>query len=179
MNYRGDILGPQVLSFVERFIILCPYLDKPLEEALLCVDYFWHYSKTSIIQHSVDNKMVSDCRGCQITEWLIAYFSMATVPHKMVGLERMSDYRGVGIQRFHWTHKTMFPVTVPKSHFPPPHPSPLGWHHILPHPTPLRWHLVRWHGVRRYQLQGIWHCTILLRICRYACLCSSVYMLVC
>ena len=26
---------------------------------------------------------------------------MVTVPHKMVGLERMSDYRGVGLQRFH------------------------------------------------------------------------------
>ena len=26
---------------------------------------------------------------------------MVTVPHKMVGLERMLDYRGVGLQRFH------------------------------------------------------------------------------
>ena len=26
---------------------------------------------------------------------------MVTVPHKMVGLERMSDYRGVRLQRFH------------------------------------------------------------------------------
>ena len=26
--YRGCILGPQVISFVERFIVLCPYLGK-------------------------------------------------------------------------------------------------------------------------------------------------------
>ena len=30
---------------------------------------------------------------------------MVTVPHKMVGLERMSDYRGVGLERFHCTIK--------------------------------------------------------------------------
>ena len=28
---------------------------------------------------------------------------MVTVPHKMVGSERMLDYRGVGLQRFHCT----------------------------------------------------------------------------
>ena len=32
--------------------------------------------------------------GCWITGWLLLYFNMVTVPHKMVGLERMSDYRG-------------------------------------------------------------------------------------
>ena len=26
---------------------------------------------------------------------------MVTVPHEMVGLERMLDYRGVGLERFH------------------------------------------------------------------------------
>ena len=26
---------------------------------------------------------------------------MVTVPHEVVGLERMSDYRGAGLQRFH------------------------------------------------------------------------------
>ena len=32
------------------------------------------------------------------------YFNIhMTVPHKMVGLERMSDYRGVGLQRFYFT----------------------------------------------------------------------------
>ena len=31
---------------------------------------------------------------------LLAYVNMLTVPHNMVGLERMLDYRGVGIVRF-------------------------------------------------------------------------------
>ena len=29
---------------------------------------------------------------------------MVTVPHIMVGLERMLDYRGVGLERFHCIH---------------------------------------------------------------------------
>ena len=40
---------------------------------------------------------------CQIMECLLPYFNMVTVPHKTVGLERMSNYRGVGIERFHCT----------------------------------------------------------------------------
>ena len=36
-------------------------------------------------------------------ECLLPYFSMVTVPHIMVGLERMLDYRGVGLKRFHCT----------------------------------------------------------------------------
>ena len=34
-------------------------------------------------------------------EWLLPYICMVTVPHTMVGLERLSDYRGVGLGRFH------------------------------------------------------------------------------
>ena len=34
-------------------------------------------------------------------ECLLPYLCMVTVPHVMVGLERMLDYRGVGIARFH------------------------------------------------------------------------------
>ena len=34
-------------------------------------------------------------------EYLLPYLSMVTVPHIMVGLERMLDYRGVGLERFH------------------------------------------------------------------------------
>ena len=30
--------------------------------------------------------------GCRITEWVLPYFTMVTVPHKMVELERMLDY---------------------------------------------------------------------------------------
>ena len=33
-------------------------------------------------------------------ECLLPYLSMVTVPHIMVGLERMLDYRGVGLDRF-------------------------------------------------------------------------------
>ena len=34
-------------------------------------------------------------------ECLLPYLCMVTVPHIMVGLERMLDYRGVGLERFH------------------------------------------------------------------------------
>ena len=39
--------------------------------------------------------------GCWIMECLLPYLNMVTVPHIMVGLERMLDYRGVGLERFH------------------------------------------------------------------------------
>ena len=32
---------------------------------------------------------------------LLPYLCMVTVPHIMIGLERMLDYRGVGLVRFH------------------------------------------------------------------------------
>ena len=36
-------------------------------------------------------------------ECLLPYLCMVTVPHimHMVGLERMLDYRGIGLERFH------------------------------------------------------------------------------
>ena len=34
-------------------------------------------------------------------ECLLPHLSMVTVPHTMVGLERMLYYRGVGLERFH------------------------------------------------------------------------------
>ena len=37
-------------------------------------------------------------------ECLLTYLSMVTVPHIMVRLERMLDYRGVGLERFHCTY---------------------------------------------------------------------------
>ena len=36
-------------------------------------------------------------------ELLLPYLYIVTVPHIMVGLERMLDYRGVGLARFHST----------------------------------------------------------------------------
>ena len=34
-------------------------------------------------------------------EYHLPFSSMVTVPHIMVELERMLDYRGVGLERFH------------------------------------------------------------------------------
>ena len=39
--------------------------------------------------------------GCWIMECLLPYLSMVTIPHIMVGLERMLYYRGVRLERFH------------------------------------------------------------------------------
>ena len=35
---------------------------------------------------------------------MLPYCNMVIAPHKMVRLERMSDYRGVGLERFHCIH---------------------------------------------------------------------------
>ena len=45
-------------------------------------------------------------------ECLLPYLSMATVPHIMVELERMLDYRGVGLERFHCTVKLQLILTL-------------------------------------------------------------------
>ena len=37
-------------------------------------------------------------------ECLSPYLCMVTVPHIMVGLERMLGYSGVGLERFHCTY---------------------------------------------------------------------------
>ena len=39
--------------------------------------------------------------GCWIMECLLPYLCIVTVPHIMVGLERMLDYRGAGLAKFH------------------------------------------------------------------------------
>ena len=53
-------------------------------------------------------------------ECLLPYLCMLTVPHIMVGLERMLDYRGVGLERFHyikiilllrWSYHQSGPIT--------------------------------------------------------------------
>ena len=43
-------------------------------------------------------------------ECLLPYLCMVTVPHIMVGLERVLDYRGVGLERFHcmYVHLLVF-----------------------------------------------------------------------
>ena len=40
-------------------------------------------------------------------ECLLPYLCMVTVPHIMVGLGRMLDYRGVGLARFHCNLSTV------------------------------------------------------------------------
>ena len=59
------------------------------------------YSETSLIRHSMGPENNVGLGGCWIMECLLPYLSMATVPHIMVELERMLDYRGVGLERFH------------------------------------------------------------------------------
>ena len=48
-------------------------------------------------------------------ECLLPYLCMVTVPHIMVGLERMLDCRGVGLARFHCTSRG---PTVAYNYFP-------------------------------------------------------------
>ena len=50
-------------------------------------------------------------------ECLLPYLCMVTVPHIMVGLERMLDYRGVILTRFHCTNvHTPVPFTLYTCH---------------------------------------------------------------
>ena len=69
------------------------YVENVNEEVL--------YSETSLIRHSMGPENDVGLRGCWIMECLLPYLSMVTVPHIMVGLERMLDYRGVGLARFY------------------------------------------------------------------------------
>ena len=61
------------------------------------------YSETSLIRHSMGPENNVGLGGCRIMECLLPYISMVDEPHEMVGLERMLDYRGVGLERFHCT----------------------------------------------------------------------------
>ena len=51
------------------------------------------HSETSPNRHSMVVKNV-EVEGCRIMEGLLPNFNIMTVPHEMVGLERMLDYRG-------------------------------------------------------------------------------------
>ena len=62
------------------------------------------YSETSLIRHSMRLEKSVRLGGCRITEWLLAYFNIVIVSQKMVRLERISDYRGVGVERC-WTRE--------------------------------------------------------------------------
>ena len=62
------------------------------------------YSETSLIGHSMRPENNVGLGGCWIMEYHLPYLCMVTVPDIMVGLERMLDYRGVGLARFHCTY---------------------------------------------------------------------------
>ena len=55
------------------------------------------YSETSLILHSMGPENNVGLGGCWIMECFLPYLSMVTVSHIVVGLERMLDYRGVGL----------------------------------------------------------------------------------
>ena len=71
-----------------------------------------YYSETSLIRHSVGPENNVGLGGCWIMGCLLPYLCMVTVPHVMVGLERMLDYRGVGSARFHCTTRDVPLVKV-------------------------------------------------------------------
>ena len=61
------------------------------------------YSETSLIRHSLGPENNVGLGGRWIMECLLPYLRMVTLSRIMVGLERMLDYRGVGLERFHCT----------------------------------------------------------------------------
>ena len=65
------------------------------------------YSETSLIRHSMGAENNVGLGGCWTMECLLLYLCMVTVPHIMVGLERMLDYRSVGLERFHCSTSLM------------------------------------------------------------------------
>ena len=65
-------------------------------------NYYTDYRET-LIRHSMGHENNAGLGGCWIMECLLPYLSMVTVPHIMVGLERMSDYRSVRLARFQCT----------------------------------------------------------------------------
>ena len=70
-------------------------------------------SGTSIIRHSVGRNIVSDYRGCRIIKRFLVQSNMVTVPQDKVELERMSDYRGVRLQRFCGTQPHQWALMCP------------------------------------------------------------------
>ena len=77
----------------------CAHMAIHLVYAVIYIIYV--YSETSLIRHSIGPENNVGLGGCWITECLLPYLSMVTVPHKMVRLERTLDYKGVGLERFH------------------------------------------------------------------------------
>ena len=72
----------------------------------MCISlcYAREYSETSLIRHSMGLETNIGLGGFWITEGLSAYFDMVTVLHQVVRLAEISDYRGAGLQRFHFMY---------------------------------------------------------------------------
>ena len=77
----------------------CDHLSHPMHHDVYM--YRLKYSETSLIRHSMGPENNVGLGGCWIMECLLPYLCMVTVPHIMVRLERMLDYRSVRLARFH------------------------------------------------------------------------------
>ena len=60
-----------------------------------------NYSETSIIRHSMGLKL--DVKSQRLSDYPVLLSTVKHGDHNTVGLERMLDYRGVGLQTFHCT----------------------------------------------------------------------------
>ena len=81
-------------SLASTSIPIIQYIRTYHKELLYCM------SETSLIRHSMGPENNVGLGGCWIMECLLPYLCMVTVPHIMVGLERMLDYTGVRLARF-------------------------------------------------------------------------------
>ena len=97
---QGTNIGPPCIYYISTHLCYCFYCCY-----CCCCCRFWtayiKYSETSLIRHSMEPENNFGLGGCWIIEFLLQYLCMVTVPHIKVGLERMLDYRGVGLARFH------------------------------------------------------------------------------
>ena len=84
------------VTLQQHMCVLCGYDN--------CTKYVCTYSETSLIRHSMGPENNIGLGRCWIMECLLPYLCMVTVSHIMVGLERMLDYRGVGLARFHYIY---------------------------------------------------------------------------
>ena len=90
---------PDIQASASMYTHVC-VCNMQFYQLILCT-YIRIYSETSLIRHSMGPENNFGLGGCWIMECLLPYLCMVTVPHIMVGLERMLDYRGVGLERFH------------------------------------------------------------------------------
>ena len=112
VDFSGPLINNSISSHTYVLCSLCGawFIHKPHSSntQVLCdsPSLSWGqliYSETSLIRHSMGPENNVGLGGCWIMECLLPYLSMVTVPHILVGLERMLDYSGVRLARFHCT----------------------------------------------------------------------------